>query len=239
MTAHSDTSEEEWPEVYSKWIDVNYIIKNITRVPDNLNEFDDRFVDINYYKDLLFKYTKPCDISPLDSILTPKVFISNNSTGMSKTASYLQTFNLKKSLHEYETIAAIKEKENKENRRLQEELKELTETDYEVNSVSANYYKNIDRLALVIGDILEINNQDNPSLYEQVILALLGHLIYAEQEIKKNEKFILFLKAVKSVLNKVSKRFQINKREFIRKITSLDFKNLDDTHSFALISLRY
>lgn len=58
-------------------------------------------------------------------------------------------------------------------------------------------------------------------------------------EISEKQKIVNLIITIKKWLSSVFRRFQINRREFFRKINSFLFKNLDDYHSMSLTSVGY
>lgn len=146
------------------------------------------------------------------------------------------------SLSFLDTVSAIAKKENEEKKKLHSLLGNWIN---DVNSFghicsptmddpcSVSYYNKIESQIAFSLDI-DIHTLSQQAYYEHLSMFLKN-----DNEIKENDRLISIVKAVKSFLNSCLKRFQINKREFIRKMNSFFFKNLDDCHSITLVSIGY
>ncbi len=64
-------------------------------------------------------------------------------------------------------------------------------------------------------------------------------LINIQSELKEEQRIVSLIYSLKKWLSSVFRLFQINRREYFRRINSFLFKNLDDYHSTALLSVGY
>lgn len=79
----------------------------------------------------------------------------------------------------------------------------------------------------------------NKSLRDYESLQKFLELINIQLELKEEQRIVSLIYSLKKWLSSVFRLFQINRREYFRRINSFLFKNLDDYHSTALLSVGY
>ncbi|TPD68541.1 hypothetical protein [Flavobacterium microcysteis] len=174
-----------------------------------------------------------------------------NKIGISNSVSVFNHINFSKKLSGLETKLTLAEEEKKKKQKLRNELshwidsyesevsiKELVKNDSEQSySLSGNLIRRaIDKLAQAVK--ITLMPKHEPRTIHDLYAERVKMLAATNAEIKENDKTISYIKAVRTFLNNVFKRFEVNIREFIGSINNFNFKNLDDTHS-TLISLGY
>ncbi|RZJ71725.1 hypothetical protein [Flavobacterium sp.] len=117
---------------------------------------------------------------------------------------------------------------------------EESETTYNPKFIVSSEYL-LKKLS-ILGENINLADLYEPHHYRVISEDFYNRLLSLEavqEDIKENSKFIEFVDLFERILSRVVSVFQINKRDFIRRIQNLTFKNLDDYHSTPVISLGY